>query len=469
MTNARQAPFDIEAEQNVLGAVFLMNHLLDDVCEIVSEQDFYRADHQLIFRTLLAMRSEQMPTDFSTVASYLRQREQLVEAGGISYLGGLANETPSTANVTAYARVVRDRSTLRQMIVAGSEIAELGYRPDDRNATDLVDLAQQAVMRLGERMATTGPEDIGSLADAYWNMLEAKAESGDIGVETGFCELDNLLGGLAPTDFVVIAGRPSMGKTALAVNIADFVSRDVPVLIFSMEMSKEQLTGRLLSAMAKVSGNALKNPRDMDTASKDRLTEAVKAIKAKRLLIDDRGGLSVMQVRAKARKVSRKSKLGLIVVDYIQLMSGVGGNRNEEVNEITRSLKALAKELQTPVLALSQLNRKCEERDNKRPKLSDLRESGGIEQDADIVMGVYRDEVYDKEGPHKGIAEVILLKQRNGALATVELEWHGEFCQFQNYSGPGFNERRPRTEEKPARGFVRSKPQLVRTLNGEAH
>lgn len=462
----RQAPHDIAAEQSVLGAIFLRNHLLDDVCEILCEQDFYRADHQLLFRTLLDMAAAKEPIDFTTVAAYLRQRGKLEEVGGFAYVGALANDTPSYSNVNAYAQIVRDRSTLRQMIAAGGDIAELGYRPDDRNIAELVDAAQLAAMRLGERMVTSGAEDIASLADAYWHMLEQKKLTGDIGIATGFCELDNRVGGLQPSDLVVIAGRPSMGKTALAINIGDFVSRGRPVLIFSMEMSKQQLTGRLLSAMAKVSGNQLKDPNSLSDDEETKLIEAVKAIKQKKIVIDDRGGLSVLQVRAKARKIARKAPLGLVVVDYIQLMSGVGGNRNEEVNEITRSLKSLAKELGCPIIALSQLNRNCEARDNKRPRLSDLRESGGIEQDADIVLGIYRDEVYDEKSPHAGIAEVILLKQRNGGLGTVELEWHGPFCKFENYSGPGFDERKPAPQEQPTRGFGRSKPELVRVLRG---
>lgn len=462
----REAPYNLQAEDNVLGALFLNPAAFDDVCEILTPEDFYNAGNQKLFEGMKALYVSRQPIDHGTVTDYFRRRNLLEEVGGFSHLISLANDTPSSSNVLFYARQVRDYSTLRGLIAAGGEITENGYTPGGRDVADLVDLAQKSVMALGERMVSAGPEEIGALADAYWNMLEEKKQTGEIGIETGFCELDNKIGGFQPSDLIVIAGRPSMGKTALAINIADFVSHEKPTLIFSMEMSKEQLTGRLLSSLAKVSGGALKDPASMSQKQQNDLTEAVKAIKRQKIVIDDRGGLTVLQVRAKARKLARKAPLGLVVVDYIQLMTGVGGNRNEEVNEITRSLKSLAKELACPIVALSQLNRNCEARDNKRPKLSDLRESGGIEQDADIVLGVYRDETYNEESPHKGIAEILILKQRNGGLGTIELEFRGEFCRFENYTGPGFKERQPPPPEKQPRGF--GKLGLVRSLTGSA-
>lgn len=455
--HVRQAPHSIDSEQHVLGAVFLMNHLLDDVSEIVAEADFYRADHQLLFRTLLTMRADRMPIDSTTVVEFLRQRDELEEAGGFSYIWKLANETPSAANATVYAEAVRDRAVMRALIASGGEISELGYRSDGRTIAELVDTAQRSVMSVGERTKQSGPEDIGSLAEAYWHMIQAKKESGDVGIDTGLIVLDNMLGGLQPGNLDIIAGRPSMGKTALALNIADWVSRSVPVAIFSMEMSREEVTGRFLSAEAKLPTSVLRDPRSMTDEQSDALVWAIKNIKSRKMHVDDRGGLTALQVASKARKLHRKHRLGLIVIDYLQLMQGVGGNRNEEINDITRGLKALAKELHCPILALSQLNRSCESRDNKRPRMSDLRESGGIEQDADVIIGMYRDEYYDKASPHKGIAEAIILKQRNGATGTVELEWHGETCQFLDYTGPSFDERKPMEETKSnVRGFGRT-------------
>lgn len=457
----REPPYSLQCEENVLGALFLNPESLDDVCEIVTAQDFYSRANQQMFECIRGMYASREPIDLGTVTDRLRRLNLLEEVGGLSHVISLANDTPSAANVMAYAKQVRDYATLRGLICAGGDIAELGYRPEARPASELVDLAQQSVMALGERLMTVGPEDIGSLADAYWEMLERKRETGEVGISTGFYDLDGKTGGLQPSDLVIVAGRPGMGKTALAVNIADFVSRERQVLIFSMEMSREQVTGRLLSALAKIDGNLLKDPRQLTNEQNDKLTEAVKAIKRQKVIIDDRGGLSVLQVRAKARKVSRKGRLGLIVVDYLQLMTGAGGNRNEELNDITRSLKALAKEINCPIIALSQLNRGCEQRDNKRPRLSDLRESGGIEQDADIVLAVYRDDYYTKDSPHEGVAECLILKQRNGAQGTVELAWIPQFCQFENYTGPDFKARLPKEDEKPKRGFSRARGPLV--------
>ena len=457
---SREAPYSVEAEQNVLGSIFLDNRCLDEVCEVIAEADFYRADHQIMFRGFLALSQGRKPIDLTTAVEYFRQLGQLEEVGGMAYILTLANDTPSYANVMAYAEIVRDRSTLRRLIAAGSEIAELGYRPDGRDAAEIVDAAQRAVMAIGERRESSGPEDIGSILAAEYDAMDARRVSGDVGMQTGLIGLDNATGGMQPGDVWVIAGRPSMGKTALAINIADFVSGSELVQVFSMEMSKAQLGRRILSANARVPGNFLMDPRTMPKDCEDRLPRVIAELRNRSLRIDDRGGLSVMQVRAKARKLTRHKKLGLIVVDYIQLMSGVGGNRNEEVNEITRGLKSLAKEIGCCVIALSQLNRGCESRDNKRPKLSDLRESGGIEQDADVVIGMYRDEYYHPDSPHKGIAEAIILKQRNGATGTVELSWDGPICLFSDYTGPSAKDREPQREMAPkkARGFGRQEP-----------
>lgn len=453
--NTRQPPYSIEAEQSVLGGLMIDNRCWIDLSDTLTEADFYRADHQLIWRAMAHLLNVGKPCDLTTMVAHLSGSGELQEAGGVAYLGTLANDTPSAANVLAYADVIRERSILRALVGAGGDIAEMGFRPDGREPAELLDLAQAAVMKIGERTQATGPEDLGTLSEIFFQSLEARRETGQVGTSTGFRDLDRQLGGLQPGNLVIIAGRPSMGKTALALNIADWVARDEHVLVFSMEMGRDEITSRIVGFNGRVAGHLLRQPRLMTQDDQDAVIRAVMENKTRQMTIDDRGGLTALQVRAKSRKVARKSKLGLIVIDYIQLMQGVGGNRNEEVNEITRSLKSLAKELECPVIALSQLNRGCEARENKRPRLADLRESGGIEQDADIVIGVYRDEIYYPDSPHKGLAEAIILKQRNGAIGTVVLTWEGPLFLFGNYDGPPLsNEREP---GKQSGGFGRGR------------
>lgn len=467
---ARQVPYSADSERDVLGSLFLNPAAFDDIVELLEVSDFYRADHQILFQELQAMYQARAPIDLSTVVDRLRRSEKLEEVGGFAYVASLANDTPSASNVLVYARQVREYSTLRKLICVGGDMAEMGYRPDGRSVPELVDAAQQAVTAIGEREQTAVAEDIGSLAAAFEETVDRRRISLSTGAATGLVTLDNKLGGMQPGDLIVLAGRPSMGKTALAMNIADHVSATDPVAVFSMEMSREQVTARQASLHSGVPLHLFLNPREMSKAQQDAFTEAVKVLRTRRMVVDDRGALSVLQVRAKARKLARRQRLGLIVVDYIQLMAGTGGNRNEEVNDVTRGLKALGKELNCPVIALSQLNRGCESRDNKRPRLSDLRESGGIEQDADIVIGLYRHEYYHpNETVHAGIAEAVVLKHRNGPTGSLELRWNGEVCQFSDYVGPNFDARQPRAEDRGARGFSRPKPALVRSLNGEAH
>ena len=457
----KEAPYSLDAEQSVLGALLLNPAALDDLADVLGAGDFYSAPNRLIFEALVDLQASRQPADFTTLVDYLRNRKAVDDAGGIAYLSSLANDTPSAANVMAYARLVRDYSTRRQMIQAGSGICDLAYSPGEKTVPEIVDEAQKLAMRLGEKTDPSAPESIGVLAERFFKSLEERMESGIVGVSTGLDALDNKLGGLQPDDLLIIAGRPSMGKTAIAIGVADWVSREKNVAIFSMEMSKDQVTGRLVSMNSGVPISLMRTPREMSGQHHEAVTEGVKKVRQRHIIVDDRGGLTVLQLGAKARRIHRRRPLSLIVVDYLQLMTGKGGNRNDEISEISRGLKALAKELKCPVIALSQLNRGCEQRDNKRPRMSDLRDSGAIEQDADVVIGMYRDEYYDEGSPHKGIAEAIILKQRNGATGTVELQWVGELCLFQNYTGPSASERQPKEEPK-GRGFGTPKTAPVR-------
>lgn len=437
----RQAPYSIETEQAVLGGLLLDNRAWNDIADRLGEQDFYRADHQLIWRGICDLIGAAKPCDFVTLSEHLRIRGQLEEAGGLSYLGTLANETPSAANVMAYADLVRERSVLRSLIAAGGDIAELGYRPDGRETPELIDQAEQAVFAIRERGAK-GKTDyfrMPAVLDQVFERIQSVRDNpgGAAGLPSGFKEFDRATSGLGPGDLMILAARPSMGKTSLAMNIAENVAidRKIGVAVFSMEMSAEQLGLRVLSSR---SGVALKNLRDgnLGDAEMDALVWAMGRLRESPLFIDEAGGLSPMDLRAKARRLKQRENIGLVVVDYIQLMQvpGKGDNRVQEVSEISRQLKSLAKELAIPIIALSQLNRGLENRDNKRPRMSDLRESGGIEQDADLVVFIYRDWVYDKTKDERE-AEVIIAKQRNGPLATIPLSFVGANTKFEDRVG----------------------------------
>lgn len=448
----REVPYSVDYEQNVLGGLLLNPAMFDETADLIGEGDFFRTDHRAIFAAMRELYAARTPLDYVTLADYFRTRGKLDDVGGVRYLSSLQNDTPSAANVAAYARGVRDYALRRQVIAAGGDIAQIGYAPGERSAAEVLDEAQRLVMGLGERADDSGPEPIGLLAEKFHQAFEARENSGRFGLETGLIALDNHLQGLQPGDLLVIAGRPSMGKTAIALGIAEWVSRTDPALVFSMEMSKEQITARTISLSCGLPLSMLKSPTGLSDRDRGLVTEAVKSMKSRQLIVDDRSSLTVLQLSAKARRVHRRKRLSLVVVDYLQLMSGSGGNRNEEVNEISRGLKCLARDLECPVIALSQLNRGCENRDNKRPRLSDLRDSGSIEQDADIVIGMYRDAYYNpppQPGPE--VAEAIVLKHRNGPVGTVELEWVGTHCLYTNYTGPSRQEREP--AQKQPRGF----------------
>lgn len=452
----REAPYSVDYEQNLLGGLLLNPAMFDEVADLIGERDFYRADHQAIFSAMRELYAARTPLDYSTLADHFRTRGKLDDVGGTRYLSSLQNDTPSAANVVAYARGVREYALRRQVIAAGGDIAQMGYAPGERSAAEVLDEAQRLVMNLGQSADDSGPEAIGVLAEKFHDAFEARESSGDCGVETGLVALDNQLQGLQPGDLVVIAGRPSMGKTAIALSVAEWVSRTAHALVFSMEMSKEQITRRTLSIASGLPLSMLHSPAGMSDRDRSAVTQAVGSMKSRQLTVDDRSSLTVLQLSAKARRVHRRKSVSLIVVDYIQLMAGSGGNRNEEVNEISRGLKILARDLGCPVIALSQLNRGCENRDNKRPRLSDLRDSGCIEQDADIVIGMYRDAYYNPppQPASVEVAEALVLKHRNGPVGRVELQWVGENALYTNYTGPGPEERAPAEPAKP-KGFGR--------------
>lgn len=440
-SQVRVPPHSIEAEQAVLGGLMLVPEALDRVIELVDEGDFYRRDHQLIYRAIRELDEKSKPFDAVTLSEWFDSLGLSEQVAGGSYLIELASTTPSAANIDAYAAIVRDKSILRRLIEAGSNVVSLGFDPQGREASDVVAEAQQMVDGLAEtglgkqRLYVTAREGMRQVFDTLHERYEAK--SGIIGLATGYVDLDRLTAGLQPTDVIVVAGRPSMGKTTLALNIAEYVavSGQGAVALFSMEMSADQLYLRLLASVSRVAFDRLRTGL-LEDEDWPRITAAITKLKDCPILVDESGGLTPETLRARARRMKREHDIKLVVVDYLQLMrvADQGENRANEVGEISRSLKALAKELRVPVIAISQLNRALETRTEKRPVMADLRESGSIEQDADVVCFVYRDEYYNKNSPDKGLAEVIIGKQRQGSTGTVKLRFFGEFARFENLS-----------------------------------
>lgn len=436
-------PHSIEAEQSVLGGVLLSADAWEAVSEALGEGDFYRHDHQLIFRALSDLVTDEQPLDVVTVAEKLQKRDELEAIGGLAYLGSLASGTPSASNVKAYAGIVRERSVLRQMIAIGNEIADAAYNPGDQKSDQLLDRAESQVLGIADQMqqSTEGFRGIKPiLANTIERIDEIFNSDGSItGVATGFDDFDEMTSGLQPSDLIIIAGRPSMGKTTFSMNIAEHVavSGDKPVAVFSLEMPAEQLAMRLIASLGRVELQKIRTGQLTD-ADWPRITSAVTLLEQKNsIYIDDTAGLSPTEVRARARRVKREHGLGLIVIDYLQLMQikgGTGENRTAEISEISRSLKSLAKELEVPVIALSQLNRSLEQRPDKRPISSDLRESGAIEQDADLIVFIYRDEVYNPDSPDKGTAEILIRKQRNGPIGSCRVSFLGQYTRFENYT-----------------------------------
>ena len=445
ISSLKLPPHSIEAEQSVLGGLLLNNEAWDRVGDIVSDEDFYRDDHRRIYRHISKLIENNKPADVLTTAESLQLAGELQGVGGIGYMQSLSEGTPSAVNIRLYAEIVRERAITRRLARVGEEIADAAYTPNGREARQLLDEAEKKVFDIAEMGRKQGQGFLsmsGLLSDVMTRLDElSKNPSAVTGVATGFVDLDEKTSGMQPGDLVIVAGRPSMGKTAFALNMAEHValSLGLPVLIFSMEMGGTQIAGRFLSSVSKVDQQRLRTGR-LDGRDWDRLSQAVAKLNDAPIQVDESAALNALELRARARRMWRQyGGLGMIVVDYLQLMSAsssAGENRATEISEISRSLKALAKELKVPVVALSQLNRSLEQRPNKRPVMSDLRESGAIEQDADVILFIYRDEVYNPESADKGSAEIIIGKQRNGPIGMVKLTFVGQNTRFENYAGP---------------------------------
>jgi replicative DNA helicase len=431
-------PHSVEAERSVLGGLMLDDQAWDRVAELVTAENFYRTDHRTIYRCMADLAQRNKPLDVVTIAETLDGIGELDNVGGIAYLSDLAASTPSAANISAYAEIVAERSTIRSLISVAHDIAESGFNPQGRNSSELIDMAESKVFQIGDnRPSTGGPQTVRPLlTQAIERIDELFQTKGALtGLSTGFREIDDMTMGLQKGDMVVVAGRPSMGKTSFAMNIAEHavINGDKPVLVFSMEMPADSLIMRMLSSLGRIDQTKIRSGQLGDD-DWPRLTSAVTLLNDKKLLIDDTAALSPTEMRARCRRVVREhGELGLVVIDYIQLMQVAGGseNRATEISEISRSLKGIAKEFDCPVIALSQLNRGLEQRPDKRPIMSDLRESGAIEQDADLIMAIYRDEVYHEDA-EKGVAEAIILKQRNGPIGRRKLAFIGQYTKFED-------------------------------------
>jgi replicative DNA helicase len=435
-------PHSVEAEQSVLGALLIDGHAWDQVADIVTADDFYRPDHRLIYEALAELVAVGRPGDVVTVSEQLERRGRLVDAGGLAYLGTLARDTPTAANARSYAQIVRERSLLRSLVDAGREIASSVFGDDGLTARDLVDRAEGLVFKIAEKGTRgEGAVRVSSLLSPLIDKIDEWHRNPDKlrGLATGFTDFDKKTGGLRPGDLIVVAGRPSMGKSTLAVNMAEYaaVSPDVKasVAIFSLEMPAEQVVTRMLASIGHVPLNSLRTGQISDD-DWVRITAATSQLSEARIFIDETPALTPTELRARARRIKREHGLDLVVIDYMQLMQVPGSkeNRATEIAEISRGLKALAKELSVPVIALSQLNRGVEQRQEKKPVMSDLRESGAIEQDADMILLIYRDEVYDKNTTKKGMAEIDLAKHRNGEIGTFILTFQGQYTRFTNYA-----------------------------------
>ena len=443
----RVPPHSVEAEQSVLGGLLLDNMAWDRAAELLTDSDFYRYEHRLIFSAVAALVQHSRPADVITVFELLQSLGKADDCGGLAYLNALAQSVPSAANMRRYAEIVRERAVLRKLIGASDEIATAAFNREGRNVSQILDEAESKILKIGEEGSRQqqGPQSMDRLVVALLDRVNelAETDAGDVtGVRTGYFELDSMTAGLQKGDLIVLAARPSMGKTAFALNIAEHVSvkEELPVLVFSMEMGASQLALRLVGSLGRINQQNLRTGRLADDEW-GRLAEAVDKLGKVQMFIDETAALTVAELRARARRMARQfgGTLGLIVIDYLQLMSGSGGsdeNRATELGEISRGLKALAKELQCPVIALSQLNRSVETRTDKRPMMSDLRESGAIEQDADIILFIYRDDYYNKESKEPGVAEILIAKQRNGPVGTVRLAFLKPLTKFDNLA-PG--------------------------------
>jgi len=441
LTSAKVPPQNLEAEQSVLGSILLKDKVFGNVLEILHAEDFYSPAHRIIFSAMTSLFEKNDPQDLITLTNYLNDENRLEEVGGAAYLANLTSIVPVTANVNSYARIIKEKSVLRKLIEVNTDIASRCY--EEQGEIDLlVDKAEQAIFDVAGKKSGQNFTPLKDIIPAAFEKVEQLYKRKELitGVPTGYFVLDKMTAGLQPSDLVVLAGRPSMGKTAFAMNLAQHAAlvEKVGVAIFSLEMSKEQLTMRLLSSVGRIDSQRIRTGKLHDE-DWPKLTRAVGMLSEAPIYIDDTPGISVLEMRSKVRRLAAQYPIGMILVDYLQLMQGRGGkneNRTQEISEISRSLKALAKEHDVPVLALSQLNRSLESRTDKRPMMADLRESGAIEQDADIICFIYRDEVYNKseDNPNKGTAEIIIGKQRNGPTGTVMLTFLKEFTMFENMS-----------------------------------
>lgn len=432
-------PHSIEAERSVLGGLMLDDNAWDAVGSLLAPEDFYRGDHRTIYRVIASLAEQNKSLDIITVSEALDARGELESVGGIAYVSDLANNTPTASNVRAYAEIVSERATLRQLISAGHEIADSGFNPQGRDSAELIDMAESRVFQISDqRPHVGGPVSIRPLLTrAVERIDELFQNKGALtGLSTGFSDIDDMTQGLQKGDLIVVAGRPSMGKTSLMMNMAEdaVIRGEAPVLFFSLEMPAESLILRSLSSLGNINQSKIRSGQ-LDDDDWPRLTSAVTMLNDRPLFIDDTGGISPNELRSRARRVAREyGSLGLILVDYLQLMQVPGNveNRATEISEISRMLKSIAKEFNCPLIAGSQLNRGLEQRHDKRPVMSDLRESGAIEQDADLIIAIYRDEVYHEDSPDKGVAEAIILKQRNGPIGTCRLKFFGQYTKFED-------------------------------------
>lgn len=445
-------PHSIEAEQSVIGGLLLENEALDKVADILNAEDFYQHDHKTIYQHIARLIERNRPADIVTVAEALENTAELAGVGGIAYLGSLAQNTPTAANIRRYAEIVRERAIMRKLVTVGSDIAGSAFNPNGRDAQQLLDEAEAKIFQIAEsgNKDSQGFQDIKELlpqvAEKIDELFSREDQSEVTGIPTGFTDLDRMTSGLHGGDLIIVAGRPSMGKTAFSINMAENVALDtgLPVAVFSMEMGATQLATRMIGSVGRLDQHRMRTGR-LEDEDWEKLTTALGKLNEAPIFIDEGAGLSSFDVRARARRLHRQTgKLGLIVVDYLQLMAAPAGTRSEnratEISEISRSLKALAKELDVPVVALSQLNRGLEQRPDKRPVMSDLRESGAIEQDADLILFIYRDEVYNPDSEDKGTAEIIVGKQRNGPIGRVRLTFIGQHTRFEDFANTNYME-----------------------------
>lgn len=448
IASIKMPPYSIEAERSVIGGLMLDPQAWDKVSELVVADDFYRPEHRAVFSVIARLADDSEPIDVVTISERLDKRGELDDIGGVAYLIEVVEATPSAANIASYADIVRERSVLRRLITTTNEINTRAYQPEGMTAAEVLDEAERKIFQIAEGGEKKGgPRGVAEILSKTVDRIdELYHQEGSItGLSTGFTDLDAMTSGMQPSDLIIVAGRPSMGKTTFAMNLVENATMisELPVVVFSLEMPAEQLMMRMLSSLGRIDQTRMRSGQ-LVQEDWDKLMSAVKMLKDRKLFIDDTAGISPTEMRSRVRRIARENGGGiaLIMVDYLQLMQipGFSEGRTNEISEISRSLKAIAKEMQCPVIALSQLNRSLEQRPNKRPVNSDLRESGAIEQDADVISFVYRDEVYHEDSPHKGIAEIIIGKQRNGPIGTCRLAFIGKFTRFEDLAPDAYRD-----------------------------